>query len=199
MRLYYREGRMAQRLRDEHDEAIAAVCRLPQRDRGAFWDLVGHPGERLDVGGIGLGQISPDRTRHLYEPCDESGPTALIFAARDLPLRGGGQVLDLVAWLPRSGEIFCRFGAVDVFGEWHLAVPLVLDEPLVVFADPGSWARANGAGICILDWARARSSLRHVPAFLAPDVDFGRRLREMLVPQIPRRPRILVPRRLCAA
>ena len=190
IRRLYRACRLARQLHDEHLAAVEAVDRLELGKKRHFWGLVGHPGQRLDVGGIGLQPIRGDHRTGLYEPT-EDGPRAIIFPARNLPHCLGGELVDLVAFLPGSGEIFRRRGVADMLGEWWGSPPVY--EAVTVFMDPAEWARSNGAGVVLLDWTNAWSAIGHIDCLAVLDVPAGQRLRSALnPPPAPRRPRILV-------
>jgi hypothetical protein len=183
MKCRYRATRRSIQLRLEHDAAISRVCDLPAGHRQEFWRLVGPPGQRLDVGGIGLLPIAHHTATSQFEPA-ECGPTAIIIPVRDGPRRNEGELIDLLAWLPRSGETLTRYGIAQVLGPWLLG-PLP-DPEIRIFSDPGCWCRSNGAGVFVIDWAASRALLGHFDRLVVDDLDFGRRLRKAIQP--PRQP-----------
>jgi len=141
----------------------------------------------------------------LYEPSEEGGVPAIIIPC--WPGQAPGQpedLVDLLAWVPSSGNLYTRCGVADVLGEEAIrqAEPCMgMTRPLTIFADPGSWARAHtwddrgDHGIVVINWQRARASLGHLTGitdFHVPDVLTGQRLREALKPPPPPRLRILV-------
>lgn len=185
----YRAGRHTNRFSDEMAAAAAAVDRLPSDAKDRLYHLVGHPGQRLAVGGVGLLTIRVDFVTGTYQPA-EVGQKALIFCARDIPANLGGRLIDLVAWQPRTGETFRRLGTTDLLGEWVLST--TEQEPPTVFENPATWAKADGQGIAILDWHAAYRHLGHVPALAVQDVAFGQRLRAALRPPAMPRPTIFI-------
>lgn len=189
-------GRLSGNLRAEHLAAVTAADRLEGAHRERFRSLVGPPGQRLTVGGVGIAPIKPDPIEGTYLPA-ESGPVALILAARDLPNAIDAQLFDLVAWLPRTGELFRRTGLADLLGPWNVSCPP--SDRVDLYEDPASWARSNGAGVVLLDMARAWSALGHICRLTVPSVEFGNRLDRALVPPKVRRPEILVRREVAAA
>jgi hypothetical protein len=183
-------------LRGELLTCLEAADRLagPARDR--FRALVGHAGMRLDVGGVGIHHITPHAQSRTFV-FSPTGPLALILPVRSVPNDRGAPLLDLAAWLPRTGEVFCRLGATDLLGEW--AAWPATDSPVTVFADPGAWARANGDGVFLLTWGKAWNLLHHLTALVAPTVEFGRRLDAAMQPPPQRRPQIYVREEAVAA
>lgn len=173
--------------------AVSNVSRSDQRRASSFRRLVGSIGDRLDVGGVGIQHIRPEYHSGHYEPDDEAPHTALIIAARSLPIghfRGPiSSAIDLIAYLPDTREIFRRCGTVDVLGEWWCRYPM---DRTIIYPDPAAWCRANGAGLCILDWTNLREVLGGMPGLVAPNVEIARRLRDALRPGKIRRPEIFV-------
>ena len=181
----YRADRMTWQLRSEHDAALEIVCRLPQVERRAFWNLIGRPGERLDVGGVGLIPIQIDYRSGLYEPA-EAGIRAIIIPIKDRPNRDRAQLLDLAAWLPGSNEIFLRQGNAAALGEWWLG-PLP-PSAMRVFSTPAGWCKSNAAGMMLVDWSKAWQMLNTFDTLIADSLELARRLKRSVRP-----PRIPVP------
>lgn len=190
------EGRRIEVIREEHRTALAAADRLqgPAKDR--FRSLVGHVGQRLAVGGIGVHPIAQVNGTGRFELA-ENGPQALILPVRLGPNRLGIPLTDLLAWVPREELLLTRYGT-PVLGWDHLSA-VCPDAPILVHADPGTWCRANGQGIVVLDWTRAWGELGHLPTLAVDTVEFGRFVEGALKPPPVRRPRILVRREAVAA
>lgn len=183
-------------LRAELLAALAAADRLPPSARRRLHALVGHVGQRLDVGGIGVHAISPDIKSALFELA-ESGPQAVILPLRSGPNSHDVPLEDLAAWFPREGIVLTRLGS-PVLG-WAHNDPIAPDGPVRVYADPGAWARSNGIGVVILDWSKAWSELGHLSALTADSVTLGQRLEKALLPPKSHRPRLFVRQEALAA
>lgn len=177
---------------EEHCAGLIRAGHLKGASRDRFLSLVGHAGQRLDVGGIGIHPITPFVESRTFELAD-SGPTALILPVRPAPNARGVPLIDLAAWLPRTNEVYRRLGIGDLLGEWAAWPGFSGDRPVTVSEDPGSWARANGESVFLLDWNRAWSLLSHLPALAAPTVAFGRRLQAIMEPPPVHRPVVYVP------
>ena len=189
------DGRTTRLLHEEHLFGLAAADRLTGPAKVRYTDLVPQTIQRFDtVGGVGVASIRPhgDGTYELAE----IGIGALIFAVRDLPASLGGSLLDLVAYLPKTGEVYRRLGASDLLGAWHAAPPA--EDSVRVFSSPVEWARAGAVGVVVLAWDRVPLAIGHARRLVAVADDpavavaLGRRLRDALVPSAPRLPRILV-------
>lgn len=119
-----------------------------------------------------------------WEPrCElaESVP-ALIIPALD-----GLEIIDLVAWHPKTG----RLASIDKRIGWLAGPAPQADEPLVVFTDPLGWLAAWRTGIVVVHEAIAVPFLREQPVLQAADVEQGEALQAMLAKV--RLPRIVVP------
>lgn len=112
---------------------------------------------------------------------DETVPALVIPALED------GDLVDLVAWHPRTG----RIASLDRRAGLLAGPPPEPDAPLVVFADPLSWLAACRAGVVVVHENLARPYLLAQPAIQAADVDHGEKLQAMLAKV--RLPRIVVP------
>jgi hypothetical protein len=173
--------------------ALAMAGRLSKTQKFRFWDMVGSPAERTAIGGVGVLPIRVNTVAAEWEPCEiGEGMPAVIFPARDRPHGVNARLLDLIAFVPSEGFCYRRTGLVDLLGEWWAIEPPISDEPVRVFRDPCEWARANGAGVVLLDWGRARRALGHLHGLLVSDVSTGRELRRRLMPPKPKPPQIFV-------
>lgn len=150
-------------------------------------------------GGVARVQIAEDGT---FEPAEGGGHPAIILPAWAGPAPGRfNNLVDLVAWLPASGQMFTRRRVADLLGEWALLKADCLSNEghsLMVYRDPGEWARAatwedrGGHGVVIVNWQCARDRLGHLKNLIAPDITTGRRLREATAPAPQPRPSIFV-------
>lgn len=111
----------------------------------------------------------------------ESVP-ALIIPALD-----GLDIVDLVAWHPKTG----RLASLERRAGWLAGPEPQPDEPLVVFADPLGWLAAWRVGVVVVHEAMAVPFLREQPLLQAGDVSHGEALQAMLTKV--RVPRIVVP------
>lgn len=140
-----------------------------------------------------------------YEPNEDTGIPAIIIPCWPGPAPGyPDDIIDLLAWVPSSGNLYTRCGVADVLGEEAIyqAQPCMgKSRPLVVFSDPGAWARAHtwddqgDHGIVVINWDRVAAAMGHligVTDIVAPDIATGQRLRDALRPPPPPRARILV-------
>lgn len=191
------EGRCARALREELWEALARADGLDRPAKLRLWSLVGHVGQRLDIGGIGVSPVAMDTIAGDWRPADD-GPLALIIPVHDGPNAHGVPLLDLVAWLPRTGAVCRRTGIADLLGAWNVAPPLS-PSLVTVHPDPGAWARAGGSGVMVLDFKRAWHVLGHVSRLAVHSVEFGLHLDRALKPPPVRRPEIVVMREAAAA
>ena len=86
-----------------------------------------------------------------YEP-STIGDVALI-----LPVTEAGELVDLCAWVPRTGEVATRLGAGALLGGECIGRPYgdgVTFPPIPVHRSPLGWLRANRSGSVILDPVR---------------------------------------------
>lgn len=132
----------------------------------------------------------------LAEPADDGTVTALLVLVRDLY----EDALDVAAFvLDRPAAIYTLEGRAAFLGE-HLVgnVASTFGRPLQVHRDAIEWLRADGAGVVVVDTAKAWRRLvdADVP-IAAQDQAHARRLGRELTP--PRRAvRVLVRRRAAA-
>jgi len=111
----------------------------------------------------------------------ESVPALII------PVLDGFEIIDLVAWHPKSG----RLATLNRRAGWLAGPEPREDEPLVVFSDPLAWLAAWRCGVVIVHEAIAMPFLREQPVLQAADVEQGEALQAMLAKV--RLPRIVVP------
>lgn len=112
---------------------------------------------------------------------EESVP-ALIIPALD-----GLEIVDLVAWHPKTG----RLASLNRRVGWLAGPEPQAEEPLVVFADPLGWLAAWRVGVVIVHETIAIPYLREQPVLQAADVAQGEALQALLTKV--RVPRIVVP------
>jgi len=182
------DGGTTRMLHSEHLFGLANADRLTGPAKARFRELLPPIYLRFDIGGIGVAAVNPSPA-DTYELA-EVGPKALIFPCRGYPGTHPEPLIDLVAWNPRTGELYRRLGIADLLGGWHVMPPA--SDVVKVYSDPASWARAGGDGVVVLDWGRVHFALGHVRKLVADDVALGRRLRDAMTPPAPRLPRILV-------
>ena len=108
-----------------------------------------------------------------------------------------GDLVDIVAWRPPN-SVALLLGRVALLGEEQVYGPR-FDEPLQVHSGVLDWFRAGRVGVVIVDAAPGAAMLREAGPLMVDDVEFGRRLREVLTAPM-RAPEILVmAREACAA
>jgi hypothetical protein len=115
---------------------------------------------------------------------DPDGEKALIFRATDRD-----EVIDLIAWSPRSDEIGSFLGVAFCLGDQDQ-----LYNPATWFAGGGlcihksllEWLRASRRGIVIIDPKQTYAMLRQVPRLVFTDAALARQVREWLQPPRPR-------------
>lgn len=153
-------------------------------------------------GGVCRISLAGDGT---YQPDPDGELPAIILPSWRGQVPGRrNELFDLVAWVPTMGGLFTRRGLADLLGAAAIdrALPLAgTADPLVLFRDPGTWARAHtwdhrgDHGAVIVRWERVRAVLGPLVAdttFIVPDLVTGRRLRRALTEPAPPQPRILV-------
>jgi hypothetical protein len=94
-----------------------------------------------------------------------------------------GEVVDIIAWRPAEPEHW-RFltGEGEALGLIELDVRLEEDGPIICYASPLSWLRADGRGLCLLtdDWAVVQRILIGERTVGAETSELGRRLDKIL-------------------
>lgn len=188
----------------EYLEAIDAAVEPRLRAR---LDELGLRAASNRIGFVGLSRISPGDG--LYAP-DPDGPMATIFPVYDGPiddamayLSAPERLVDLVAWQPKIPDtMLTRCGIATALGGDAIAAALFAGAPLRLFRNPGSWARADGAGAVVLDWKNDLGLLA-VKTLVAEDVHHGgfvkARLKELRKRQLRDVPAIRVPEKAEAA
>jgi hypothetical protein len=109
-----------------------------------------------------------------------------------IPAIGHGGLIDLVAWLPKSGALASWLGASFCLGDERQIDGPYLDEPLQVWRSPVSWLKAERRGIVIVEKSRAFDRLRDVPELVCEDPDHAHALRGV-VSSPPIVPRVISP------
>jgi hypothetical protein len=182
---------------DLFEEYDAAIRRAGSPEARA-WREPFFPRSAVLMGlGGSLARINTDRSGR-YEPTDEGGHPAILCPIWEGPAPGRPEdLIDLVAWVPKTNRMFSRLGHAEVIGEYALLPPIW--DPVRVFPDPGAWARAatwddnGGHGIVVVRWDRVWHRLGGLPSIVVDDIALGQRLREALKPPPPPpAPRILV-------
>ena len=116
---------------------------------------------------------------------DDTGERALTFRAED-----SGEVIDLIAWQPRTGALASWRGQAFCLGdldEIYNPATYFMDGALRVHASPLEWLRANREGIVILRPDFTYAHLRFCQRILcddpahAEDVEFWLRAPEPTV------------------
>jgi hypothetical protein len=111
-----------------------------------------------------------------------------------LPVLGGGEIVDLVAFRLETPKAFWLLtGAGIALGADEIDRAEIMREALPVHECPLDWLRAEMFGLCILDFAHPWSGLlAGVPALKFDDRTFGRRAEALIQKPYPT-PMILVP------
>ena len=108
----------------------------------------------------------------------EDAVVAFVFPAFNI----FGDVADLVAWLPQSGQATWLW-RVGMVGEEQLMAPRF--GPLPVHADMMDWLRAGRDGVAIVDAVQAAPLLRECGSLVVSTTEFGQRLRKLLLQPAP--------------
>jgi hypothetical protein len=120
--------------------------------------------------------------RVVIEPGGLYVPNCIGTYAYILPCIGTGGLIDLVCWIPATGEIASRLGVAAMLGQRQAeeAVDDTNVRPVPVWRSPLSWLRAARTGIVVVDAVRAGHLLSGL-VLLAEDAahaaDLRRRLR----------------------
>ena len=113
---------------------------------------------------------------------DAAGEHAVIFRAEDR-----GEVVDLIAWSPRAGNIASWYGAAVCLGDFDQ-----IDDPatyafgdgIEVHPDPLAWLRNNRSGIVVLR-AGLYQALAHRPRLVVDNPQWGRKVEQSIQPPKP--------------
>lgn len=106
---------------------------------------------------------------------------AVIIIARN----EAGDLCDLIAWDPESGELATWLGCAVLAGAENIFGPRIA-QPLIVHESLIEWLRAGRQGVVILDAPRAAQLLRLAEPIGVTRASFGRRLRDSLTIDAPR-------------
>lgn len=162
------------------------------------------------VGGIGLATAKPVRGKarqgedwHSAGPLplwvpDDGGAGMIIIPAWSVGIGGG--LCDLIAWDPRTDELYSRTGVSMVLGqcvvdEIRAFQALGLPQTLKVAASPLSWLKRWSAGeacILVIDWKRVWTALGGLSGLIAETVEVGEKLSRWCKPPRVARPEIFV-------
>jgi hypothetical protein len=114
----------------------------------------------------------------------EAGTGALTFRISDVD----GEVIDLAAWSPRTGEIGCWYGRGFALGQDQIDNPATYFGGYVlrVHATPLDWLRADRDGICIIEPSLTYAMLRFVERVSFADFDFAVKFETWIKPPRPR-------------
>jgi hypothetical protein len=97
----------------------------------------------------------------------ENGIRYLTFVAFN-----GDTPIDIVAWQPRTGDLFAYSGRATFLGNLEdvmNAAIYMADGYLTIHADPLEWLRAGRAGVVIVNERLASAYLRDRPRVFCPD------------------------------
>ena len=157
-------------------------------------DHLSGAGVPLDLYPIRTAAIAVHRSR-FYLPgemrCPDDLVNALVFPCLDT----AGNVFDLAAFVPTTGELFTWLGCAWTIDEQHYPSPLSVlreDGAIELFKSPLDWLRHDMRGLVIVDPAKARwQLLRDGVPLIAQNLTHARELRAVV--EIAR-PQILLPR-----
>jgi hypothetical protein len=114
---------------------------------------------------------------------DDEGERALTFRAEDR-----GQVIDLIAWQPRTGKIaswrgqaFCLGDADDIFNP----ATYFAGDALRIHATPLDWLLANREGIVIVRPDLAPAYLSHCQRIRCSNAAYARQVEKWIQPRQP--------------
>jgi hypothetical protein len=160
---------------------------------------VGHLEERglrwlLDRGVSPLAIGTPwaiGAARVLIQPDNTYVPSSMGRYAYVLPCLTNVGMIDLVCWIPATGQIASRLGEAAMLGQRQVdeAADDITARPVPVWASPLSWLRGGRNGIVIVDAVRAGHLLSGL-VLLAENGSHANDLRRQLRV---RPPRIMVP------
>jgi hypothetical protein len=108
------------------------------------------------------------------------GEKALIFRATDRD-----EVIDLVAWSPRTDQLGSFLGLAFCLGDQdqvHNSASWFAGGGLNIYKSPLEWLRANRRGIVIVDPRQTHAMLRHVPRLLVDNIAHGEQVKRWMRP-----------------
>ena len=106
---------------------------------------------------------------------------AYIFAARDT----AGELSDLIAWTPATGQIASWLGVAALLGAERVLRPR-LGEGLPVYRTPLGWLQAERNGVVIVDQVEAADLLYVAAPLIVAERDNAAQLRRSLARPAPR-------------
>jgi hypothetical protein len=121
--------------------------------------------------------------RHFLPVSREEGRAAVVWTVRDDDLRA----IDLIAWRPDEPVRWSLFyDAAGLLGSDNAVNPASYSAgPLPVRASVHAWLQAGASGVCILNPARARATLRKAAGpIAATDERHALRLAHDLAPDV---------------
>ncbi|WP_294532608.1 hypothetical protein [uncultured Rhodoblastus sp.] len=116
-------------------------------------------------------------TTYLRDP--QRPQRALIILARDID----GEIADIAAWTPKTGDVRFWLGRLSMLGENNILAPR-FDEPLPVHETALDWLKADRRGVFIADPARAAANLEG-HSLLAENLNFAGQLKKALTRPAP--------------
>jgi hypothetical protein len=116
-------------------------------------------------------------TTYLRDP--QRPQRALIILARNID----GEIADIAAWTPKTGEVRFWLGRLSMLGENNILAAR-FDEPLPVHQTALDWLKANRQGVFIIDPARAAFNLEG-HSLLAENHNFAGQLKKALTRPAP--------------
>src|SRR5262249_46522092 len=147
--------------------------------RGASIESIADIGEVDTPCSIGFARVTIQVTGR-YVPTCGTGDFAFIFAC--IGLEG---VIDLAAWLPRTGQVATRLGIAGLIGEREAETAQydLNARPVRVWRDPIGWLRAGRRGVVVANEFAAAHVLSGLNVF-PEDYELGRALLAMRVPGV---------------
>lgn len=113
---------------------------------------------------------------------DTNGERVLTFLVEDC-----GEVMDIAAWQPRTGQLATWFGAGFAIGQEAIFNPATYfaDGALHVHESPLQWLQAEREGIVIVRPALVHAYLANCQRLAFSDACFARKVRQWLEPPKP--------------
>lgn len=113
--------------------------------------------------------------------CDGEPTASFIFLVRN----EHGDLADLAAWVPATGQLVTWLGHVAMLGEQNTLAPRIGD-PLAVHETPLEWLKASRDGVVLIHELIARPILQAAAPLATGTIAHGLRLRHQLAMQAPR-------------